>query len=205
MFRQVSKGDSIQVKLPVTKFFKDIVRQSVPPEIDSTLNITITVAIKDIMEVQAYQAYQLELAEKQSQLQVEKDKTIIEDYLAKNNVKAELDSSGIYFVLHDGKGKAKPTSTSCVKVNYVGKFLDNPTPFDQNIISFTLNEVMNGWKIGIPMMGVGDSATLYVPSRLGYGPRGYPGAIPPNAVLMFNIRLLDFKANMNPQTRTCID
>jgi FKBP-type peptidyl-prolyl cis-trans isomerase len=53
------------------------------------------------------------------------------------------------------------------------------------------------------MLGKGDSGTFFIPSKLAYGPQGYPGAIPPDAVLMFTVTLLDVKKDFDQQTRTC--
>jgi FKBP-type peptidyl-prolyl cis-trans isomerase len=63
--------------------------------------------------------------------------------------------------------------------------------------------VIAGWKLAIPMLGVGDSATFYIPSKLAYGPQGYPGAIPPDAILIFNVKLLAVKDGFDQATRTC--
>ena len=38
-------------------------------------------------------------------------------------------------------------------------------------------------------MTLGSTWRLYIPSELGYGQRGVPGVIPPNAVLIFDITL----------------
>ena len=70
-------------------------------------------------------------------------------------------------------------------------------------ISFPLNGVISGWKLGIPMLGKGDSATFFIPSKLAYGPQGYPGAIPPDAALIFKVTLLDIKSEYDQEARTC--
>jgi FKBP-type peptidyl-prolyl cis-trans isomerase len=54
-------------------------------------------------------------------------------------------------------------------------------------------EVIRGWDEGVAGMKVGGQRRLTIPSELGYGRRGAGGVIPPNAVLVFDVELLDVK------------
>ena len=54
-------------------------------------------------------------------------------------------------------------------------------------------QVIRGWDQGVAGMRVGGQRTLIIPSSLGYGSTGAPGAIPPNSALVFDVELLDVR------------
>jgi FKBP-type peptidyl-prolyl cis-trans isomerase len=87
-----------------------------------------------------------------------------------------------------------------VSVHYTGWLSDNGAKgkkFDSSVdrgqpFQFTLgqHQVIAGWDEGVAGMKVGGKRTLTIPPELGYGSRGAPGAIPPNATLIFDVELL---------------
>jgi FKBP-type peptidyl-prolyl cis-trans isomerase FkpA len=126
--------------------------------------------------------------------QGEIDRQLIKDYLAANNLNAEERPSGLFYIItREGEGE-HPDDNSTVTVRYRG-YLLNGTVFDQTsddeTISLPLNNLIDGWRIGIPLMKKGGEATLLLPSALGYGPIAL-GIIPANSVLVFDIDLVDF-------------
>ena len=95
-------------------------------------------------------------------------------------------------VAGDGTGPA-PTLRDIVSVHYSGS-LTNGAVFDStdggDPATFPLGQLVRGWQVAIPYMGVGDTAEIALPADLGYGPRG-AGPIPPGATLFFTIELVD--------------
>ena len=131
MFRMLSKGDSVNVTMPVTKFFKDVVGAPVPNGVDTTLNISYCIQVSHIMKMDEFRTFQEDLMKKMSEGQVAKDATIISKYLEDNKINAQQDTSGLRYVIHTNKGGSKPTITNCVEVKYRGKFLKDGKVFDQ--------------------------------------------------------------------------
>ncbi|MFC7357513.1 peptidylprolyl isomerase [Jejudonia soesokkakensis] len=129
---------------------------------------------------------------------------------------AETLDSGLSILFTEKGDGVQPERGSKVKVNYAGYLASDGTLFDSNIsetakknnkldkLRLAANQyvpmaadyspdarLIAGFKEGLMLMSVGDKATLFIPSHLGYGAGGYPPVIPPNADLVFELELVE--------------
>jgi FKBP-type peptidyl-prolyl cis-trans isomerase FklB len=109
-----------------------------------------------------------------------------------------------YRVITNGTG-AVPSSNDVVTVNYRGTLLDG-TEFDSSYkrgqpAKFPVGRVIPGWTEALEKMPIGSKWKLFIPAELAYGAQSRPG-IPPNAMLIFEVELLDAKVPPPPAPLT---
>ena len=189
------KGKNIIKEVDITIFMQAIKNRKKKKktliESDSTISV-----------LQQYMTQKME-AEKVAQ------KAKGEAYLAQNKAKKGVitTASGLqYEILKASKDKSllRPRAEDNVKVNYEGRLIDG-TVFDTNAkrdngapTEFPLNNVIKGWIEGVQLMKKGEKFRFTIPSELAYGEQG-PPSIGPNQVLIFDIELVDFKAQTNTE------
>ncbi len=118
----------------------------------------------------------------------------IDNYLEDEAITEVLtDPSGLrYVITKEGTGD-KPTLANSISVKYKGTLLRDGKKFDESTEprTFALAGLIEGWQIAFPLLKKGSEATLYIPSGLGYGATGSGVAIPPYAILVFEVELID--------------
>jgi FKBP-type peptidyl-prolyl cis-trans isomerase len=123
-----------------------------------------------------------------------------EKFLAENGKKPGVvtTSSGLqYQELKAGSG-ASPKASDTVVVTYRGTLLDG-TEFDASSrhggqpASFEVDRVIPGWTEALQLMKPGAKWKVFVPPRLAYDLRPPTPAIPPGALLVFDVELLSVK------------
>jgi len=116
---------------------------------------------------------------------------------AESGSRVQTTASGLrYVVLRAGSGP-QPQASDTVRVHYSG-WLVYGDKFDSSYdrgepAEFPLNRVIRGWTEGVGLMKVGGKCRLIIPPELGYGRRGRPPKIPPNATLIFDVELLEIR------------
>ena len=121
------------------------------------------------------------------------DDALIVKFITDKNITVIKHASGIYYqILSSGTGSTTYSNSTLVTAKYAGRLL-NGTVFDQTTtqpLTFSLGNVILGWQIGVPLIKKGGKIRLLIPSGYGYGRDG-SGKIPSNAVLDFDIELVD--------------
>lgn len=120
-----------------------------------------------------------------------KDDELIATYISEHSLNATKTDEGLYYVITTEGTGVQPTTANTINMDYEGFLLDG-TSFDAGTdVEFPLSQLIEGFKLGLPYFKEGGSGILLIPSHLGYGKAGVPGAIPKNAVLRFNVTLND--------------
>ncbi|PLB40520.1 FKBP-type peptidyl-prolyl cis-trans isomerase [Aspergillus candidus] len=108
-------------------------------------------------------------------------------------------------LLREGNGVDIPQKGDNVAIHYTGCLHDPSSPdnhymgkkFDSSVdrgqpltTSIGVGRVIKGWDEGVLQMSLGEKAILTIDPEYGYGSRGFPGLIPANSSLVFEVELL---------------
>ena len=113
------------------------------------------------------------------------------NYCTANKIIYTKDARGFYYQIVKVGNTNKAVLSSSISITYNGTFL-NKSSFDSGTNTFVLNDLITGWKYGLPLIGEGGEIILLLPSNLGYGVAG-AGCIPPSTPLYFDIKLSTVK------------
>jgi FKBP-type peptidyl-prolyl cis-trans isomerase FkpA len=113
---------------------------------------------------------------------------------AGDTISLTKDTSGLYYhIIDSGQASTKPQSFNRLVVSYVARLVSNNVTVDSAVNSTLNNNVLGdlieGWQIGLPKIGVGGRIQLFIPSALAYGCTGN-SIIPADAPMFFDIQLL---------------
>jgi len=119
--------------------------------------------------------------------------TALQDFTpyGKKNKVTELESIDLVV----GDGPEVPVGAT-ITAHYTGALVADGTIFESshdytgNVVTFGLDEVIEGWTKGVPGMKVGGTRRLLIPAAMAYGHRRASASIPPNSDLVFDIELV---------------
>ena len=117
------------------------------------------------------------------------------DAKAKEDGVIKRESGLMYKVLVSSASGHSPLIDSKTICNYEGRLIDG-TVFDSSFqrgkpATFAPKQVIKGWTEAMQLMKEGDTWELYLPSELAYGDRGVGSDIPPGAVLIFTLEMIE--------------
>jgi FKBP-type peptidyl-prolyl cis-trans isomerase FkpA len=128
--------------------------------------------------------------------QFKADTATIRSYLTDHNITATKLPSGVWYSSDEAGTGTKPNLYDLVTFHYKGSILSTGVVFQEGDISRQIiYDLIDGLKIGLPLIKTGTTATFYIPSGLGYGPVG-SNLISPNANLIFEIKLNGVEKNI---------
>ena len=136
-------------------------------------------------------------------------------YLNDTKANATETASGLkYKIIKAGAGK-KPAEGTNVYINYAG-YLEDGSLFDSSMESVNKecgkydenrakqngyqpfpfpygkkDGLIPGFLEALSLMNYGDTALVFIPSKLGYGERGAGNVIPPNSNIIFEVEMLE--------------
>ena len=118
-------------------------------------------------------------------------------YSGKGKDTVMLKSGLKYIIINPGDINKKAIEGQTASIYYAG-YLTTGEKFDGNFGTFEPFKlpvvgagVIGGWREILPLMNKGMKVRVIIPSYLAYGEKGYPGVIPPNATLIFDMYLED--------------
>ncbi len=226
VFPMLSAGDSVVVEVScdtLLKNFEKSKRQpNLPPWFKKGKKITYYLSVVSIKsmddyrkEMEAKQAKMMQDMKAKEAAQAPIDDKLLQDYLAKNNIKAQKTASGLYYTIAKPGSGENPKAGQDVTMKYLGKTLEGKQ-FDANMdesynylpgktpFTFVIgqHQVIGGWDEGVALLKKGARATLYIPSPLAYGAQSPSQDVPPNSILVFNVEVVDIKAHTEPKQPT---
>jgi FKBP-type peptidyl-prolyl cis-trans isomerase len=134
-------------------------------------------------------------------VQIGSDAKKISDYLEGKKISYIRGNWGTFIVIHDEGSGEKIKFDNVVGINYTGKGLEDGKAFDSNIdpkfghpgiLEIHMNELQSiipGLLDALMQLKKSSSATIYIPSSLGYGVNGVPPNIKSNENLVFEIEV----------------
>lgn len=170
----IMTGSSVTLYVPSSHAFGPTGTADVPPNSTVIYEIELLEVTKTASEAEQFQI----------------DTAAIHKYITDNSISNAIEhESGVWYTVEvQGQGP-KPHVYNFVDFDYTLKLLPNANTVESNnLADQSIFGVIDGLKVGIPLLNSGSKATFYIPSGLAYGKAG-SGSIKGNTNLIFEITL----------------
>lgn len=167
VFPKISSGTKVKLKIPYKMGYGEKGLGKVPPKTDLIYNVEFLEILNPPVpfNVQGRDTFALE--------------------------------SGLKYIISQSSGGKKVESFKTIKVHYTG-YLEDGNIFDSSVergfpfeFQVGMGQVIDGWEEGVLRMRSGEKFRFIIPPGLAYKERGFPPSIPGDAVLIYDIELLD--------------
>jgi FKBP-type peptidyl-prolyl cis-trans isomerase len=175
--RSMMTGSNVTAYIPSPSGFGSAGANGVPPD---------AILVYDI-----FLAHTARTATEKAQFKA--DSTAIVKYISDNSLDLQLRTGDVWMTVDQPGVGPFPNPYSIVSLDYKLSLLSNPgTVFDEGALNERpIFELIDGFKIVLPMLNEGAKARFILPSILGYGPTGTNTGIPANSILIYEITLKD--------------
>ncbi len=197
----LSLEDSVGILIP-----KDSI-PDLPMEYQYVKNLEYRIKVKDILTEEDFQERMIRQREEEEQRAASFKERIpeIEDLAAvtlraykEGSLGLEETTGGVKYIIHELGDGDKPQKNWMTTVQYRGMLVSDGSVFDSSFekgrgytFRIETGNAIRGWHEAIPNFPVGTKASIFIPSELGYGSRGFPPDIPANAELYFYVEVED--------------
>lgn len=121
------------------------------------------------------------------------DHDILLEYFEDNSIDAVSHESGLFYVISEEGTDGYVPENSRVHVSYIGKVLGETDEFDSGTIeNRSLVDLIEAWRVGLPLFRKGTKVKLYCPSQMCYGSSAVGEDIPANSILVFDLDIIDY-------------
>ncbi|MCF8296809.1 MAG: FKBP-type peptidyl-prolyl cis-trans isomerase [Saprospiraceae bacterium] len=188
------KGDSSTLKINTDSFFIKIAGSQRPPFLDSGSFFFLDLKLVDIKTKEEFESE----IKAETLAMVEKENTILNNYLANNNISIKPTQTGLFYIEEVAGKERKPQEGDIANIKFSARFISDSLPFYNSEMDgggepipyqVGIGQMGKGIDEGLKMMKVGGVATLICPSHLAFG-EGRGEQIPPYTTIVFHVSLI---------------
>jgi hypothetical protein len=212
MFRMVHPDDSIVINMTVGQYFNFVFNQPSPLNLDPSQKLKYQVKIQQILPVEGYSTMMEILSFRMKKKKIEEDGKQIDQFLTDKGLTFNKSATELRFLLNRKISKDSIGTGQTVTINWSTFLLDGrcvettvesiakkngiystgKTYSPVQVVVDKSSEI-KGLHLALKQLGKGDKGTFYIPSPLAYGKQGFGTLIKEDAILVFEIEILDVK------------